>query len=136
MLYDLTQPHPPRCLTTAPRITHPSLLRMKPSIAALLLRTRPLLSPIRLPAVRSQRSYSLLPHRYSHHPSTLPAQQTRTMATTTTTPVFSSSYDPKQGVQDLAPLLAGSGGRWALIESGKGVERSFKFKTFKKTWVS
>jgi 4a-hydroxytetrahydrobiopterin dehydratase len=59
------------------------------------------------------------------------------MATsTTTTPVFSSNYDPEQGAQDLAPLLASGGGRWTLIESGKGVERGFKFKTFKKTWVS
>jgi 4a-hydroxytetrahydrobiopterin dehydratase len=50
-------------------------------------------------------------------------------------PAFSSNYDPAQGTQDLAPLLKGNGGKWVLIESGKGVERGFKFKTFKKTWV-
>jgi len=37
-------------------------------------------------------------------------------------------------MKDLAPLLGVNGGKWSLIESGKGVERSFKFKTFKKTW--
>jgi 4a-hydroxytetrahydrobiopterin dehydratase len=57
-------------------------------------------------------------------------------SSTAPTPSFSSNYDPEQGARDLAPLLAGEGGKWALIESGKGVERSFKFKTFKKTWVS
>jgi 4a-hydroxytetrahydrobiopterin dehydratase len=51
------------------------------------------------------------------------------------TPTFSSNYDPAKGIKDLEPLLKGNGGTWVLIESGKGVERSFKFKTFKKTWV-
>ncbi|PMD46508.1 putative pterin-4-alpha-carbinolamine dehydratase [Hyaloscypha variabilis F] len=50
------------------------------------------------------------------------------------TPTFSSNYPPEQGVQDLSPLLKSNGGKWVLIQSGKGVERSFKFKTFKKTW--
>jgi 4a-hydroxytetrahydrobiopterin dehydratase len=50
-------------------------------------------------------------------------------------PNFSSNYDPEQGVKDLEPLLRGNGGKWSLTESGKGVERWFKFKTFKKTWV-
>jgi len=50
-------------------------------------------------------------------------------------PTFSSNYDPEQGMKDLNPLLKSNGGKWGLIESGKGVERSFKFKTFKKTWV-
>jgi hypothetical protein len=57
------------------------------------------------------------------------------MATTTTTPAFSSNYDAEQGEKDLTPLLKIDGGKWTLISSGKGVERSFKFKTFKKTWV-
>jgi hypothetical protein len=50
-------------------------------------------------------------------------------------PTFSSNYDPEQGAKDLDSLLKSNGGKWTLIESGKGVERSFKFKTFKKTWV-
>jgi len=45
-------------------------------------------------------------------------------------PTFSSTYDPVQATKDLAPLLE----KWAVIPSGKGIERSFKFKTFKKTW--
>jgi len=53
----------------------------------------------------------------------------------TTTPTFSSNYDAEQGQKDLTPLLKTEGGKWNLIASGKGVERSFKFKTFKKTWV-
>jgi len=31
---------------------------------------------------------------------------------------------------------AGQGGQWALVPNGQGLERSFKFKTFAKTWVS
>jgi 4a-hydroxytetrahydrobiopterin dehydratase len=50
-------------------------------------------------------------------------------------PTFSSNYSPEQGTKDLSPLLKAIGGKWVLTESGKGVERSFKFKTFKKTWV-
>lgn len=29
-----------------------------------------------------------------------------------------------------------SSGRWALTKDGEALERSFKFKTFGKTWVS
>jgi hypothetical protein len=50
-------------------------------------------------------------------------------------PTFSSNYSPEEGTKELSPLLKSNGGKWALIDSGKGVERSFKFKTFKKTWV-
>jgi hypothetical protein len=54
---------------------------------------------------------------------------------TTLQPVFSTNYDSEKGTKDLETLLRANGGKWNLIESGKGVERSFKFKTFKKTWV-
>lgn len=37
-----------------------------------------------------------------------------------------------QGLLDSAE----KGGRWSLIPSGRGLERSFKFKNFAKTWVS
>ncbi|CZT04696.1 related to pterin-4-alpha-carbinolamine dehydratase [Rhynchosporium graminicola] len=50
------------------------------------------------------------------------------------TPVFSSTYPADKANEELSPLLKSSGGKWTLIESGKGVERGFKFKTFKKTW--
>ena len=79
----------------------------------------------------------------------IPAFRTRAMASSSSCqipqvpssqPVFSSNYDPKQGAKDLEPLLkldeGGNDGKWTLIASGKGLERSFKFKTFKKTWVS
>jgi hypothetical protein len=61
--------------------------------------------------------------------------QTCKMSSIAPKPNFSSNYDPEQGVKDLEPLLRGNGGKWSLTESGKGVERWFKFKTFKKTWV-
>ncbi|OWP00141.1 hypothetical protein B2J93_8712 [Marssonina coronariae] len=51
------------------------------------------------------------------------------------TPAFSSSYERSQATEDVAPLLQAHGGRWTLLASGKGVQRRFKFKTFKKTWV-
>ncbi|CAL3968068.1 unnamed protein product [Diplocarpon coronariae] len=50
------------------------------------------------------------------------------------TPAFSSSYERSQATEDVAPLLQAHGGRWTLLASGKGVQRRFKFKTFKKTW--
>lgn len=52
-----------------------------------------------------------------------------------TAATFSSNYDPEKGTEDLRTLLRANGGKWSLNENGKGVERSFKFKTFKKTWV-
>ncbi|KAK6580658.1 hypothetical protein PZA11_006894 [Diplocarpon coronariae] len=51
------------------------------------------------------------------------------------TPAFSSSYERSQATEDVAPLLQAHGGRWTLLASGKGVQRRFKFKTFKKTWL-
>merc|ERR1712093_60646 len=73
---------------------------------------------------------------HHHHPSRPFTSSSIKMSSASTTPqpTFSSNYDPAQGNQDLAPLLKSNGGKWTLIESGKGVERGFKFKTFKKTW--
>jgi len=87
------------------------------------------------------------PHRasiYTHTPKTRAAvqhittsEQSHKMSTQSQLPpTFSSNYDPETGAKELAPLLHSNGGKWTLIESGKGVERSFKFKSFKKTWVS
>ncbi|XXG94429.1 hypothetical protein Hte_000685 [Hypoxylon texense] len=64
-------------------------------------------------------------------------------ATSTTTPTegqtprFSPGVNEPALKQALAPLLASAelGGRWALVPGGEGLERSFKFKTFAKTWV-
>ncbi|RYO98700.1 hypothetical protein DL766_004422 [Monosporascus sp. MC13-8B] len=63
------------------------------------------------------------------------------MASSTTpdisTPKFSAGSDEQALSRMLEPLLelAGRGGRWVLTPSGEGLERSFKFKTFAKTWV-
>lgn len=53
-------------------------------------------------------------------------------------PQFSAGVDEPALTRTLETLLAsaGHGGRWVLIASGEGLERSFKFKTFAKTWVS
>ncbi|CAG8984098.1 hypothetical protein HYALB_00010598 [Hymenoscyphus albidus] len=61
---------------------------------------------------------------------------TCTLPSSNPKPHFSSSYTEEQGIQDLLPLLktSGQGGRWSVIESGKGIERKFKFKGFKKCW--
>ncbi|KAI1409092.1 transcriptional coactivator/pterin dehydratase [Hypoxylon sp. FL1857] len=51
-------------------------------------------------------------------------------------PQFSAGVDEPALTRALEPLLAsaGRGGRWELIHGGEGLERSFKFKTFTKTW--
>ncbi|KAJ6444432.1 pterin-4-alpha-carbinolamine dehydratase family protein [Purpureocillium lavendulum] len=50
-------------------------------------------------------------------------------------PRFSAGTDEPSAQAALAPLLESSGGgRWALVNDGEALERSFKFKTFAKTW--
>ncbi|KAI1461951.1 transcriptional coactivator/pterin dehydratase [Annulohypoxylon moriforme] len=51
-------------------------------------------------------------------------------------PQFSAGVDEPALMRTLEPLLASAsrGGRWGLIPGGEGIERSFKFKTFAKTW--
>ncbi|PQE22910.1 pterin-4-alpha-carbinolamine dehydratase family protein [Rutstroemia sp. NJR-2017a BBW] len=49
-------------------------------------------------------------------------------------PQFSSNTENSRAQELLRPLLRGNGGRWSLIDSGMGLERKFKFKTFKRTW--
>ncbi|KAI0185380.1 pterin-4-alpha-carbinolamine dehydratase family protein [Xylaria flabelliformis] len=58
------------------------------------------------------------------------------MATDTTKVKFSAGADEASLTAALQGLLdsAGKGGRWTLISSGQGLERSFKFKNFTKTW--
>lgn len=53
------------------------------------------------------------------------------------TPRFSDGVDEPALTRALEHLLisAENGGRWVLIPGGEGLERSFKFKTFAKTWV-
>ncbi|RWA10203.1 hypothetical protein EKO27_g4914 [Xylaria grammica] len=49
---------------------------------------------------------------------------------------FSAGADENALTAALHGLLdsAGKGGRWELIPSGQGLERSFRFKNFAKTW--
>ncbi|KAI5866931.1 transcriptional coactivator/pterin dehydratase [Durotheca rogersii] len=49
---------------------------------------------------------------------------------------FSANADEPALRRALEPLLAsaGRGGRWVLTPGGEGLERSFRFKTFAKTW--
>ncbi|POR38824.1 Pterin-4-alpha-carbinolamine dehydratase [Tolypocladium paradoxum] len=49
-------------------------------------------------------------------------------------PRFSSGTDEATVTPALAPLLSTTGGRWTLASEGQALERSFKFKTFAKTW--
>jgi hypothetical protein len=64
-------------------------------------------------------------------------------------PKFSAGEDEVALFQKLQALLSGTTegssqisevgarrGRWILTPTGEGIERSFKFKTFAKTWVS
>lgn len=40
-------------------------------------------------------------------------------------------------LKNLNPLLRDyGGGRWAIIPNGKGIHADFRFRTFKRTWVS
>lgn len=65
------------------------------------------------------------------------------MSTSTARPglQFSAGSDEAALSEKLQTLLSpasadGASGRWTLIANGQGLERSFKFKTFAKTWVS
>lgn len=48
------------------------------------------------------------------------------------TPKFAEGSDEPRLTKELEGLL---GNRWTLTTDGQGIERSFKFKTFAKTWV-
>jgi len=52
----------------------------------------------------------------------------------TSTLSISSNSDAAQVRAALSPLLESSGGRWGLSVKNNGVEREFRFKTFKRTW--
>ena len=45
----------------------------------------------------------------------------------------SKGEDNDELVKQVTTLV--DGGRWTLCNEGKGLERQFKFKTFKATWV-
>jgi 4a-hydroxytetrahydrobiopterin dehydratase len=52
-----------------------------------------------------------------------------------TAPRFSQGVDEVSATSALGGLLSQSGGRWTLAKEGEALERTFKFKTFAKTWV-
>jgi 4a-hydroxytetrahydrobiopterin dehydratase len=58
-----------------------------------------------------------------------------TMASLQVSPRFSKGTDEATALPSLQPLLSSEGGRWTLTSEGEALERSFKFKTFAKTWV-
>ncbi|RKU45865.1 hypothetical protein DL546_007804 [Coniochaeta pulveracea] len=49
-------------------------------------------------------------------------------------PAISKGADVDALKQRLNPLLSTNGGRWTLTKNGEAMERTFKFKTFTKTW--
>lgn len=58
-----------------------------------------------------------------------------TMAGLQVSPRFSKGTDEATALSGLQSLLSSDGGRWMLTSEGEALERSFKFKTFAKTWV-
>ncbi|RMY77341.1 hypothetical protein D0862_13575 [Hortaea werneckii] len=48
--------------------------------------------------------------------------------------IADSTPDQEALVQETSQLVE-NGGRWRLCREGRGIERGFKFKTFKTTWV-
>ncbi|EGX92892.1 pterin-4-alpha-carbinolamine dehydratase, putative [Cordyceps militaris CM01] len=50
-------------------------------------------------------------------------------------PSFSAGTDKSAATEALRPLITpDAGGKWTLTADGYGIERSFKFATFNKTW--
>ncbi|KJZ79294.1 hypothetical protein HIM_01445 [Hirsutella minnesotensis 3608] len=49
-------------------------------------------------------------------------------------PRFSPGTDADAVSPAVAALVSGPGGRWTLAADGQALERTFKFKTFAKTW--
>jgi pterin-4a-carbinolamine dehydratase len=49
--------------------------------------------------------------------------------------MYSAGEDAEQLGGQLESLLTHAGGRWALSKDKRGLERDFRFKTFKITWV-
>lgn len=87
-------------------------------------------------AIHSHRtSYDRIIINIASRSATRTIMTTTTTTTTTTQPSFSANADIAALKQELDPLLNLNGGKWALTTSGNGLERSFRFKTFKKTWV-
>ncbi|OTB15480.1 hypothetical protein K445DRAFT_317738 [Daldinia sp. EC12] len=89
-------------------------------------------------AVVTSRRYSLVYHDQGRRSFTASASAMADSASSqaVVAPQFSAGVDEPALTRALETLLAsaGLGGRWVLTASGEGLERSFKFKTFAKTW--
>ena len=72
------------------------------------------------------RGHPSLPHQFSSH---------RDMATIQAKPSYSANEKTEEVDHLLYPLLKEGGGTWELSGDSKGLERTFKFKTFRTTWV-
>ncbi|TQV98842.1 hypothetical protein V2A60_007460 [Cordyceps javanica] len=58
-----------------------------------------------------------------------------TFSTMPMPPSFSAGTDKNAATEALRPLITpDAGGKWTLTADGYGIERSFKFTTFNKTW--
>lgn len=69
----------------------------------------------------------------SLQPVTSTRQFSSTVAAMVSKPKFSDGSDEAVLTKELDDLISR---RWSLTDDGQGIERSFKFKTFAKTWVS
>lgn len=80
-------------------------------------------------------------HAASSHPVVIINNNNRyrTLATMALQPRFSKGTDDAAASSAVEALLVssgeGAGGRWTLTKEGEALERTFKFKTFAKTWV-
>lgn len=97
------------------RVTHGSLTF--PAASYVLRRTRTAAMPFHAAVGRSQ-GLALARHHSNMSPR------------------FSAGTDTSTLEAALSPLLVQTGGRWTLAADGEGLERSFRFKTFAKAWVS
>ncbi|KAI0177864.1 pterin 4 alpha carbinolamine dehydratase-domain-containing protein [Pestalotiopsis sp. NC0098] len=90
----------------------------------------------------SHQKPSISVKRTSPNPTCVPFRvAAAAMSTSTARPglKFSAGSDEATLSEKLQTLLSpasadGASGRWTLIANGQGLERSFKFKTFAKTW--
>lgn len=85
-------------------------------------------SRITKPAAQFKPAVKLLTH-------TVTPRLASSVAAAMQQPRFSAGTDDAHVKPQLDTLLESAGGRWALTAGGEGLERSFKFKTFAKTWV-
>lgn len=71
--------------------------------------------------------------RFTNTSTTFIRSLSRTAVAMTPQARFADGSDEASLTNELNKLTAAG---WALTDSGQGIERSFKFKTFAKTWVS